>query len=91
MCCLALVAVISPRLAIVLLWLFTDRVSVAFSSFWIALLGFLLLPWTTLAWLVVFTPVFGVQGFGWFIVIIAFIADLATWAGSFRSNRTRTA
>ena len=54
MCCFAaLFAWISPRLAIFMAWIFAnERTSYAFESFWIALLGFLLLPWTTLAWIV---------------------------------------
>ena len=52
MCCVvALFAWISPRFALFMAWLFAnDRMSAAFDSFWIALLGFFILPWTTLAW-----------------------------------------
>lgn len=78
-CLVALIAMISPRLAIVLLWLFTDRNTVAFESGWIAILGFLLLPWTTLAWILCYAPFFGIQGFGWIIVIFAFIVDISTY------------
>ena len=68
-CIVALIALISPRFAIFLVWLFdNDRMSAAFNSFWIGFLGFLFLPWTTLAW-VVLRAGRGVTGFGWFIVI----------------------
>ena len=49
-CLVAIAAMLSPRLAIFLVWLFGDRMSIAFNSFWIALIGFIFLPWTTLAW-----------------------------------------
>ncbi len=82
MCCIAIVALISPRLAIILAWLFTDRMTIAFQSGWVAIIGFLFLPWTTLAWAVVYQPFYGVGGFGWFIVILGFILDISTYVGS---------
>ena len=86
MCLLALLAWLSPRLAIFVLWLFTDRMAHAFHSFWIAALGFVFLPWTTLAWAVCYAVPKGVQGFGWFLVILAFLVDLASY-GSARKAR----
>ena len=50
-CCLvALISLLSPRLALFLLWIFGDLLSRAFSSWVIPLLGFFLLPWTTLTY-----------------------------------------
>ena len=90
-CLVALVALFSPRLAVFLVWLFTDRMSIAFDSWWVGFLGFLLLPWTTLAWAVVYAPVRGVSGFGWFLVILAFMADIGSYVGGAqaRSQRSR--
>lgn len=87
-CLVALAAIISPRLAIFLVWLFEhDRMSTAFGSFWLALVGFLLLPWTTLAWAVVHAPGEGVTGFGWFVVTLAFLVDVATHLGGYQARR----
>ena len=58
-CLVALAAFLSPRFAIFLIWLFTDRMSIAFDSFWWGLLGFIFLPWTTLAWAVAYAPIRG--------------------------------
>ena len=44
-------------------------------------LGFFLLPWTTLAYAVMWSSSDGVRGFEWFIVVLAFFLDLASWAG----------
>ena len=90
-CIVALVAFFSPRLAIFLVWLFTDRMDNAFNSFWIALLGFLFLPWTTLAWAVAYAPRNGVTGFGWFVVILAFFADLSTHIAGYQARQQRRA
>jgi hypothetical protein len=88
-CFVALAAFLSPRFAIFLVWLFTDRMSVAFDSFWWGLLGFVFLPWTTLAWAVAYAPIRGVTGFGWFLVIFAFIVDVMTHVGSAQARRDR--
>ena len=88
-CFVALAAFISPRLAIFFIWLFSDRMSIAFDSFWWGLLGFIFLPWTTLAWTVAYAPIQGVTGFGWFIVAFAFVVDIGTHVGSAQARRDR--
>jgi hypothetical protein len=87
----ALAAMLSPRLAVFLLWLFTDRMSQAFESGWVAVIGFLFLPWTTLAWAIAYAPRNGVTGFGWFVVGFAFFVDIMTHIGTARARRERTA
>jgi hypothetical protein len=90
-CLLALVALISPRLALFLLWIFSDVLSRAFDSWIIPLLGFFLLPWTTLAYAAFWDWGAGreVTGFEWFVVVFAFLVDLGALAGGGRS-RART-
>lgn len=87
-CLIALLALISPRLAIFLLYLFSDKPSLAFESGWLAIAGFLLLPWTTLAWIVCFAPPFGVGGFGWFIVAFAFLVDISAYVAGGKSRQS---
>lgn len=90
-CLVALAALLSPRLAIFLIWLFSDRMAIAFNSFWLAFAGFLFLPWTTFAWAVAYAPVRGVTGFGWFLVILGFIFDISTYTSSMQARRARSA
>jgi len=91
-CIVALFAWISPRFAIFMAWIFAnDRMSAAFDSFWIALLGFFILPWTTLAWAVCYAPVAGVHGFGWFVVAFGFIVDIGSYTSGRRAQQDRTA
>ena len=86
-CLIALLALLSPRLALVAVWLFSDMLSRAFDSWLLPLIGFFLLPWTTLAYAVMWdTGTRDVNGFEWFIVVLAFLADLASYAGG-RSYR----
>jgi hypothetical protein len=46
----------------------------------VPLLGFFLLPWTTLAYALMWSSSDGVIGFEWFIVILAFLFDLGAYA-----------
>ena len=87
-CLLALFALISPRLALFAIWLFSDLLSRAFESWLVPLLGFFLLPWTTLAYAVMWNSSDRVGGFEWFIVILAFLIDLASYAGRDRARRS---
>ena len=64
-CLLVLFAMVSPRLALFFTWLFTDRISLAFDTWIWPVIGFFLLPWTTLVWTFAYAPVRGVTGIGW--------------------------
>jgi hypothetical protein len=88
-CFLALLALISPRLVLVVLWIFSDVLSRAFSSWVIPLLGFFLLPWTTLAYAAFWDwgPGHHVAGFEWFFVGLAFVIDLSSYAGGRAARR----
>lgn len=87
-CFLVLLAIISPRLALVGVWLFSDLLGRAFDENWLPLIGFFIVPWTTLAYAVMWAAgPNGVEGFEWFIVIIAFVADLGAFAGAGSRDR----
>ena len=86
-CLAALLALISPRLALVAIWLFSNLLSRAFDSWLVPLIGFFVLPWTTLAYAVMWNAGTNeVRGFEWFIVVLAFLADLGSYAGGGRSR-----
>lgn len=78
-CLVALLAILSPRLAILFVALFTNRFAFAFDNWWMPTLGFFVLPWTTLAWVVVYQVPWGVVGFGWFVVVLGFVIDLSSY------------
>lgn len=77
----------TPRLALIVLWLFTDRLSVAFDSVWMGLVGFLLLPYTTFCFAMAYAPIGGVSGVGWLVVLAGLLADLATYSGGAYSGQ----
>jgi len=82
-CILALLALISPRLVLFLLWLFSDVLSRAYDAWIIPLLGFFLLPWTTLTYAAFWDWGAGhhVVGIEWFFVGLAFVIDLGAYVG----------
>jgi hypothetical protein len=87
-CLVVLLAFISPRLALFAIFLFSDLLSRAFDSWFVPLLGFFLLPWTTLAYAVMWSASSNqVTGFEWFIVILAFVVDLGSYANRGRMRR----
>jgi hypothetical protein len=86
-CLVAALALISPRLALIGVWLFSDILSRAFDSWLLPLIGFVLLPWTTLAFAVMWDiGTRDVTGFEWFVVGLAFVADLASYTGGRRAR-----
>jgi hypothetical protein len=99
MCCLGTIfLVFGSRLTILAWWLMDpERFSLAFSNSampglailpaWVwALVGGLFLPWTTLAYLLVFPG--GIVGNDWIIMGIALAVDLVSHGGGY-SHRSR--
>jgi hypothetical protein len=87
MCCLITVAVLlGPRLGVFLWWLFDMvRWERTFDSVLWPILGFVFLPWTTLAYVLVFPG--GVSGIDWLLVVLAALIDLSSYSGSGYGNR----
>src|SRR4051794_211235 len=88
-CFAALLALISPRLALFFIFVFSNLLSRAFDSWALPLLGFFLLPWTTLAYALMWSAGTNeVTGFEIFVVIFAFVVgDLGSYAGGSASRR----
>ena len=87
-CLVVLLAFFSPRVALFAIFLFSDLLSDAFDSWFVPLLGFFLLPWTTLAYAVMWSASSNeVTGFEWFIVVLAFCFDLGSYASRGRFRR----
>lgn len=86
-----LLALISPRLVLFLLWIFDDILSRAYDSWIIPFLGFFLLPWTTLTYAAFWDWGAGrqVTGIEWFFVILAFLLDLSSYGFGRRAQLAR--
>ncbi len=83
-CLLAMFAGLFPRLALLVLWIARPAiVGAAFGTFLLPLLGFIFLPFTTLIYVLVYTPGVGVVGLEWVWVIIALLLDVGHWGAGY--------
>jgi hypothetical protein len=79
-CLFALIAALSPRLGLFLLWLFTPWVDRAFAGFVLPLLGLIFLPWTTLLYVLVDVAPGGIHVAGWILIGLGVVVDLNAYA-----------
>ena len=81
-CCLAVLAMLlGPRLFLVGVWLLTNWYA-AFDSRFVAFLGWLFLPYTSLAWMFVFFNNAGqIQGGYVVLMIFAVLVDIGVFSG----------
>jgi hypothetical protein len=81
-CLFVLIALLSPRLAVALMWIFTPWVDRAFGPVIWPILGIIFLPLTTLLYVILWnTGGRGVTGWEWIFVIFALGGDLASLGG----------
>lgn len=74
------------------MWVFGWQLDIAYDSFWLGFLGFLFLPWTTLAYALAYEPLNnGVSGLGLAFVVLAFIVDIMSMFGAGRGRASYTA
>ena len=83
-CLVIFIGAAFPRLALFLLELFSDYNSTAFDSFWEGFIGFLLLPYTTLFYVLMENWQDPITAFGWLFVILGFFLDISNYVGSAR-------
>jgi hypothetical protein len=87
---MSILVLLGPRVFIILWWIYNpDRWDRAFSTVLWPLLGVVFAPWTTLMYVSVQPR--GVDGFDWFWIALAALADLASYAGGGFGNRDRVA
>ena len=91
-CLLLILLGVSPRLAVVAIWLATDWVDRAFSGGVILpIAGIILLPWTTALYVVGYVVGGAAAPWGILGAIIGIFLDVAVHAGSATMSRRRSA
>ena len=92
MCCVvAALFALGPRAAILFWWLIEPvRWGAAFETFIWPFLGFIFLPWTTLMYIIAWSPVVGINGF-WdvLLIVIGVLLDIASYAAKPAYDRRR--
>lgn len=86
-CLLALLMVAFPRVALLLVFFFTNIIDRAYSNILIPVLGFLFLPLTTLLYAYIVTSGHVVAGIYLVMMFVAVLVDLGLLGGSWRSRR----
>ena len=83
-----ILAAFAPRIALLIVWIFTPYVSRAFHGGFIwPFLGLLILPFTTLIYSLVYVPGIGVTGWRWAWVVLGVILDISWHSGGARRAR----
>jgi hypothetical protein len=86
-CLFVIVALAFPRLALILLFLFTNYLERAYHDFVIPLIGFIFLPLTTLAYAWIVNAHHPLAGLYLVLFIVAILADLGLLGGGAYSRR----
>jgi hypothetical protein len=89
-CCLvALILLLGPRVFLIFVWLLTNWYA-AFDSRLVALLGWLFLPYTSMAWMFIYFNNAGQVPGGYLVLLIlAVLLDLGAFSGGHRAMRKR--
>lgn len=78
-CLAAALVLATPRFVMIVLWLVTDYLSRAYDGWVLPLVGFFVLPTTTLAFAVAENEVGGLRSWGVVLVVFAALIDLGIW------------
>lgn len=85
-CCITLIALAAPRIALFLVWAASDYLGRAYETVWVPLLGFFFLPTTTLAYAWAINTRGEVKGFPLAVVVLAALIDVGALGGSRRKR-----
>jgi hypothetical protein len=90
-CLLLLFTLITPRFVIVLMWIFSDYLAMAYGSWFWPTLGFFALPTTTIAYAVarndLSTPTGAIEAAGVVVIVLGVLIDIGLFGGGARSRR----
>jgi hypothetical protein len=89
-CLVILLLILGPRAIIVVWWILAPLVwSATFGTLLLPLIGFLLVPWTTLMYVLVAPG--GIVGLDYLWLALALLADLSSHAGLYGRRRRAAA
>jgi hypothetical protein len=86
-CLLALGAAFAPRVVLIIMWIVGPRINAAFSSFLWPTLGILFAPYTTIMYVLAWSPATGVAGWDWVWVLFGVALDVMKWSQVFHHRR----
>jgi len=87
-CLLAFGAAFVPRVVLVLAWIFSQRWDQVWKGDWLVpLLGIIFLPYTTIMYMLAWSPAVGVQGWEWMWVGLGLLLDVMKWAQIYNNRK----
>jgi hypothetical protein len=81
-CLVVVLALLTPRLVMVLMWLFSNYLSHAYGTWVWPLLGFFFLPTTTIAFAIAQNEFGGFRGWGAVITVVGVLFDVGVLGGA---------
>jgi hypothetical protein len=85
-CLLAFGIAVAPRVFLILAWIFSARWDLVWKNNWfVPLLGIIFLPFTTVMYMLVWSPT-GIQGWDWMWIVLGVMLDIMKW-GQIAANR----
>jgi hypothetical protein len=85
-CLLAFGIAVAPRFFLILAWIFSERWQIVWKGDWlIPLLGIVFLPFTTVMYMLAWSPT-GIQGWDWLWIILGLFLDLTHWAQVYQNK-----
>ena len=88
-CLIVAIALVTPRLALALLWIFSTYIHRAYDSMLWPFLGFFVMPFTTLSYAAAINSNGSVSGLWLGVVLFAALVDLGVVGGSGNQARRR--
>ncbi|HJS19798.1 MAG TPA: hypothetical protein VJ785_13710 [Anaerolineales bacterium] len=90
-CLFALFAGFFPRLGTLFIWIARPNLfSAAFGGSWLwPILGIIFLPFTTLMYVILWSPGIGLTAYDWFWLILAVVLDIMHFSSTAYYNRDR--
>ena len=79
-CLLAFAAAAVPRLVLILAWMFSPRWELAFNNWYWSLLGIIFVPYTTIMYLLAWSPGAGIVGWDWMWIVLGVLLDIWKWS-----------
>jgi len=87
-CFLAFAIGLAPRLVLILAAIFSERWNLVWQGNWfLPLLGIIFLPYTTVMYMLSYTPGLGITGWDWMWILLGVLLDIWKWAGMAQNRR----
>jgi len=87
-CLLAFTAAFAPRLVLILAWIFGSRWDLVWQGNWfLPILGIIFLPYTTIMYLLAWSPGIGISGFDWVWIAMGVLLDVWKWMGIYQNRQ----